>query len=1194
MSRVRFVMRSLLSSLQLRLILGVTLLFLGSLWGFAWLLAEQQTGQIKHLLIEQQQATIGYVAEDLDQRLRHRLDNLVQAATILPLELLGDPVRLEEMLRQRPILHKSFDGGVIVVKPDGSGAFADYPPVPGRREHGYEHFTAVGDVIRSGRPSVGKPFIGIYMKKPMLGFAVPVRDREGHLAAILAGVSSLQAPDLLGIVGQHRYGKTGDFVVVAPQYDMVVIGTNPADIMRPLPKPGVNVMLDRFRAGEEGSGISINVKGVEQLVTGRKLSSIEGWFVVARLPAAEAFAPIVVLRQLAFGGALLLSLLVAALATLWVRRALAPLRQATTALDAISAGTAPLQALPVVRQDEVGRLVESFNRLQERLRQRETDLVVAHEEMQEMTDSLPVAVYRYRIEDDGRSNVMYVSDRIEELLGVPAAEIMQDPQAAFARIHPDDLQEFIATDRADWAAQRRSEQEARVIMPDGSIRWLHLESEPKRLPDGRLVKHGFIDDITERKEAETALRTSQNRFAVAFRASPISASLARVADGRFIEVNAKWQRDFGWSREELIGRSSLELGVWPDAAARQSWIEALQRDGHLSDQLTRWRCKDGTLRDVRVSAEIIEIDGEPCVLGFATDVTDSLVAERALAESEERNRRIVETANEGIWIIDPDTRVTFVNQRMADMLGYTQQEILGQRGEDFLYPEDLDDHRRQITARQEGQSTGYERRFRRKDGSELWTQVSGTPIMNPDGSYGGAFGMFTDICYLKEQQRQLEHIAHFDALTGIPNRVMLADRMHQAFAQVHRSGHLLAVCYVDIDGFKPINDTFGHEAGDRVLVEIARRLSEGLRGGDTVARLGGDEFVLLLGMERREECDTALRRVLDAIARPLTVSGQPVSISASIGVALYPLDDADPDTLLRHADQAMYSAKQEGRNRYHLFDPDHDREVRAHHAALDGIAAALTAGEFVLHYQPKVNMRQGSVVGVEALIRWQHPQRGLLPPAEFLPLIEDTDVIVQVGEWVIATALRQWQAWQALGLDLTVSVNIAAHHLSQHDFVARLTGLLRTHPAVPSHRLELEVLETAALEDIGHIARIIKECRELGVTFALDDFGTGYSSLTYIKRLPADTLKIDQSFVRDMLRDPEDRAIVEGVIGLARVFRREVVAEGVETIEHGVQLLRLGCDIAQGYGIARPLPAAAVAEWIRDWQPDAAWVAATT
>ncbi|MDO8931489.1 MAG: EAL domain-containing protein [Rhodocyclaceae bacterium] len=1052
--------RFLLSSLQLRLILGVTVLFLASLWGFALLLARQQTALLEQLLSEQQRATIGYVAEDIDQRLRRRLDILAQAASVVPLDWLGDPARLEEMLHERPNLNKLFDGGVIIVKPDGSGAFADYPPVPGRRARSFENFTAAVDVIRTGRPTVGKPFVAPLLGQPVLGFAVPVHDKDGRLAAILAGVSSLQAPDLLGIVSQHRHGKTGDLMVIAPQHDIVVIGSNPADMLRSLPQPGVNVMLDRFRAGHEGSGVSVNIKGVEQLVSGRKLTTVEGWFVVARLPTAEAFAPIGALRLLVFGGALLLSLLVAALAALWVRRALAPLRDATTALDAISAGTAPLQPLPVARQDEVGRLVQSFNRLQQRLRLRETEMSLA-----------------------------------------------------------------------------------------------------------------------------------QERFAVAFRASPIAASIGRVADSCLIEVNDKWQRDFGWAREELIGKKALGLGIWPDLATRQAFIEALRRDSTVFDHVTRWRRKDGELRDVSISAELIEMNGEPCVLAFANDVTDRLRAERALAESEARNRRIVETANEGIWIIDPNTRVTFVNQRMADMLGYTRDEILGQRGEDFLFPEDLADHREQIAARQQGLSTGYERRFLRKDGSELWTQVSGTPIMNPDCSYGGAFGMFTDISHLKAQQRQLEHIAHYDALTGIPNRVMLADRMQQSLAQVRRTGRLMAVCYVDLDGFKPINDAFGHEAGDRLLVEIAQRLREGLRGGDTVARLGGDEFVLLLGIERREECDTALRRVLDAIAQPLSIAGSPVTISASIGVTLFPLDDADPDTLLRHADQAMYGAKQEGRNRYQLFDPQRDRAVRAHRAAQDRIAAALAAGEFVLHYQPKVNMREGSVVGVEALIRWQHPLRGLLPPADFLPVIEDTDLIVEVGEWVIDAALRQWQEWNAQGLDLTVSVNIAARHLSRQDFVPRLTELLRAHPAIPPRRLELEVLETAALEDIGRVARIIEECRELGVTFALDDFGTGYSSLTYIKRLPADTLKIDQSFVRDMLRDPEDCAIVEGIIGLARVFHRTVVAEGVETVEHGVLLLRLGCDIAQGYGIARPMPAAALVDWVRNWQPDPVWVA---
>jgi diguanylate cyclase (GGDEF)-like protein/PAS domain S-box-containing protein len=1183
--------RFLPSSLQVRLMLGVMALSLGSLWAFAWLLAARQAEKIEAMLIEQQRATVSYVAEDVDQRLRRRLDNLTQVATVLPLEALGDAAHLEDFIRQRPALMKLFDGGVILVRPDGVGAFADYPPLPGRRTQRFDHLTAVGDVIRNGSPTVGKPFVGIQTEKPMLGFAAPVRDRDGRLAAVIAGVSSVQSSDLLGIVGQHRYGKTGDLVVIATQHDIAVIGSDPANNLRPLPKLGFNPLLDRFRRGEEASGVAVDSRGVEQLASGKRLDSIPGWLVVARLPLSEAFAPVVELRRLVFGGALLLSLLLTGLVAFWVRRALTPLRQATGALDAISAGKAPLRALPVMRADEVGRLVESFNRLQQRLRRREDELVAAREEMREITDSVPVAMYRYRIDEDGRPDVMYMSDRIEALWGVSAADIMRDPEAGFACIHPDDLPAFLARDRADWQSHAPSIHEVRVIHPDGGVRWMHVESRPQRMADGRVVNHGFVEDITARKEADEALRQLQERFAVAFRASPIAASITRVADGRFLEVNERWQAVFGWRREELIGRRSVELGLWPNAAARESWAAALRDAGRLPDHLTRWRRKDGTLCDVSLSAEITEVNGEPCILAFVIDVTDRLKAERALAESEARNRRLIETANEGIWIVDAADRVSFVNLRMADMLGYPPEQIVGQAVEAFLFPEDLGEHREQIANRHKGLSGHYERRFRRKDGAAVWTQVSGTAIMDGDGSYGGAFGMFTDITYLKDQQRQLQHIAHYDALTGIPNRVLLADRMHQALAQARRAGRLMAVCYVDLDGFKPINDAWGHDAGDRVLVEIAQRLKDGLRGGDTVARLGGDEFVLLLDMENREECDTALRRVLDAIAQPLTVGGQPTSISASVGVTLYPLDDADPDTLLRHADQAMYGAKQQGRNCYQLFDPIRDRAVRAHREALDRIAAALDAGEFVLHYQPKVNMRLGSVVGVEALLRWQHPQRGLLLPAEFLPVIEDSDLVVRVGEWVIATALQERQAWQAQGLDLTISVNIAARHLSQPDFVARLIELLREHPALPPRRLELEVLETAALEDMGRVARIIEECRELGVSFALDDFGTGYSSLAYIKRLPADTLKIDQSFVRDMLRDPEDCAIVEGIVGLTRVFRRHAVAEGIETVEHGVLLLKLGCDVGQGHGIARAMPADALVDWVRGWRPDPAWVA---
>jgi EAL domain-containing protein (putative c-di-GMP-specific phosphodiesterase class I) len=316
-----------------------------------------------------------------------------------------------------------------------------------------------------------------------------------------------------------------------------------------------------------------------------------------------------------------------------------------------------------------------------------------------------------------------------------------------------------------------------------------------------------------------------------------------------------------------------------------------------------------------------------------------------------------------------------------------------------------------------------------------------------------------------------------------------------------------------------------------------------------------------------------------------------LQVSASIGVTFYPqTQDMDADQLLRQADQAMYQAKLAGKNRFHVFDAMQDSSLRVHYESLARIRLALSEHEFVLYYQPKVNMRTGQVIGVEALIRWQHPERGLLAPAVFLPVIEDHLMAVALGEWVIDTALTQIELWRGAGFDTSVSVNIGARQLQQLDFVERLSSILQAHPQVNPACLELEILETSALEDIAQVSQVIEDCSRIGVSFALDDFGTGYSSLSYLKRLRVALLKIDKSFVRDMLDDPDDLAILEGVISLAGSFRRQVIAEGVETVAHGVLLLQLGCELAQGYGIAYPMPAEALAQWAASWRPDPAWL----
>jgi diguanylate cyclase (GGDEF)-like protein len=478
---------------------------------------------------------------------------------------------------------------------------------------------------------------------------------------------------------------------------------------------------------------------------------------------------------------------------------------------------------------------------------------------------------------------------------------------------------------------------------------------------------------------------------------------------------------------------------------------------------------------------------------------------------------------------------------------------------------------------------------RRKNGEVYAEMLTISVVLDDEHKPQNYVSLFTDITPMKEYQRQLERTAHYDALTNLPNRVLFADRLRQAVVQSQRRERLLCVVYLDLDGFKAVNDAHGHAVGDELLIVLAQRMKVALRDGDSLARVGGDEFVaVLVDLDRPEDCEPVLKRLLTAASGAVAVrtaeGSLHLQVSASIGATMYPRDGSDADLLMRHADQAMYLAKQGGKNRYHLFDTDRDAAAKIHRESVERVREGIEDGEMVLYYQPKVNMQTREVVGAEALIRWQHPERGLLAPAEFLPVVENDPVSVAMGEWVIESALKQIAEWKALGLDLPVSVNMGAYQLQQPDFVQKLKASLVRHPLVPRFGLELEILETSAIEDLAVVSGILHACRAGGVLCALDDFGTGYSSLMYLKHLPAETLKIDRSFIRDMLSDPDDLAIVSGIVGLAKAFGRKVIAEGVETEAHGEKLIALGCPVAQGYGIARPMPAEQMAQWAKRWK----------
>jgi len=561
------------------------------------------------------------------------------------------------------------------------------------------------------------------------------------------------------------------------------------------------------------------------------------------------------------------------------------------------------------------------------------------------------------------------------------------------------------------------------------------------------------------------------------------------------------------------------------------------------------------------------------------DRIDQQVAELRL------HANVFTNAWEGIVITDAENRILSANQAFTTITGYTAEEVIG-RNPHFLASDQQSDEFYEAMwrcLRETGHWHGE--LWNRKKGGEVYAEeLTISAVRDEAGKVTHYVGVFTDITEIKNAEKLLEKMAHYDTLTGLPNRTLLAERLNQCCEETRGSERLLAVCFLDIDGFKLVNDVHGRETGNKLLIEVARRLASVVKAGDTLSRFGGDEFVILLnGLRDMDQIGLVLARINAAVAQPFAIDGLEFSTSASIGLTVFPIDDVDADTLIRHADLAMYEAKKAGRNRYHLFDAKLDREVQLLFKQIERIEAALMREEFCLYFQPKVNLRSGRVVGMEALIRWRHPERGLLEPHDFLPLVEEHDLIVRIGDWVIDRTLRQIHAWQQQGEKIQVSANVAARQIQCANFIEKLEGQLAAYPDVSPAQLELEILETSALETI-QTADVVSMARDrLGVYFALDDFGTGYSSLSYLKRLPARTLKIDQSFVRNMLVDMEDQAIVEAVVKLAKIFGHKVIAEGVESGRHGEKLLALGCEIVQGYGVASPLPAGEVLGWIDEY-----------
>ena len=571
----------------------------------------------------------------------------------------------------------------------------------------------------------------------------------------------------------------------------------------------------------------------------------------------------------------------------------------------------------------------------------------------------------------------------------------------------------------------------------------------------------------------------------------------------------------------------------------------------------------------------------------ARDVAERARAENAIRESETKFRMLTDTVAAAAFIFQGE-RIRYANRGAAVVTGYTQDELLAQNFWDVIHPDFRELVKSNGLARQRGEPVPprYEVKILTKQGEEKWVdfQAGGIEFDGAPAALGTAF----DITDRKQAEEQIKHMAFHDSLTGLPNRALIIDRIDKAIAQARRSDEAAAVLFLDVDGFKAVNDTLGHAIGDQFLQSVAARLVAIVRESDSVGRTGGDEFVIALSaMSAADESIEVATRIVTAFRSPWEVAGQDFHLTASIGIAVFPGDGDDADTLLRNADTAMYRAKEEGRDQFQVFAPAMSAYVSARVALESELRRALDREEFVVHYQPQIQVATREMIGMEALVRWQHADRGLVHPDTFIPLAEATGLIVPLGEWVLRTACAQNVAYQQAGLPpVRVAVNLSARQFQQPDLADMVSAVLQETGLDPMW-LDLEITENTAMRDIESAIATLLRLREMGVQISIDDFGTGHSSLAYLGRLPIDALKIAPSFVQDVVKRPDDAVIVAASVGLGNSLRLRVIAEGVETEEQFEFLRSKGCTEVQGYLFGRPMPASALADLLSGGPPSA-------
>jgi diguanylate cyclase (GGDEF)-like protein/PAS domain S-box-containing protein len=1201
-----------LKSLKTRITLFSLLIFVLGIWLLSFYANHKLQTDMAKQLGDRQLTIAALVAKQINYDLQERFEALQLVADSVGPISLDNPTAVQTLLDNRPLLERDFNAGAYVANLDGT-AIASTQSSTQLIGFNYIYRDYLSAAIAQGKWRIGQPVISRVLNSPIIGMAVPIKSANGKIIGAVAGIINLSKSNFLDNVIGSKYGKNGYFVLQDKKSRTIITNTGKSRVMQKQPSPGINALIDRHLKGYDETGITINADGIEVLASSKSVP-IADWSAVAVLPTSEAFRPIRELKQHILFSAIVMTLFAGSIIWWMLRRELFPMLQTVNQLAVLSKSDQPPQPLPVTSKDEIGDLIRGFNGLLET--------------MSHQSEELKQSEFRWKFALEGTGDGLwdwnlpkkevFFSKTWKAMLGYSEEDIGNGLEEWEKRVHPEDKPHVLQILQAHLEGKTPVySSEHRLLCKTGGYKWildrgltvsrdsvgsplrligLHTDITERKLQEEyKDLRNRILEMLASGETMETTLRSIISGIEKMYPEMLCSILLVDCDHKRLVNGIAPSLPNF-----YLDAINGLPIGIDQAACGTAAFTgeRVIVEDISTHPYWTKFkklaeRAGLGACWSQPILSSNHEITGTFAIYhrdSHTPTPTDIKVIEESAQlasiaiskNAAEYDQRIAATAFEtskGMMITDSRNIILRVNNAFTEITGYKTQDVIGKTPKMLSSGHhDKNFYKVMWTSLKKTGTWEGEVWDQRKNGEIYPQYLIINTVKDDTGAISNYVASLEDISASKEASEKIHNLAFYDALTQLPNRRLLMDRLAHALATSARSNNIGALLLLDVDQFKTLNETLGYDVGNLLLKEIGDRLAKCVPEGDTVARIGGDEFVVLLeGLsdklnEAASVTELIGNKILTSLSNIYQLSEHAHHSTVSIGATLFHNHDEAEEELLKQADIAMYQAKKSGRNALRFFDPRMQEAIAARADMETELRKAIEQKQFQLYYQVQINSAE-QPSGAEALIRWKHPERGMISPFHFIPLAEETGMILAIGDWVLDTACAQLKAWQQnpKTRELTLSINVSAKQFNESDFVDKVQTALTRHAIDPAF-LKLELTESMLLEGVETMITKMLTLRKIGIGFELDDFGTGYSSLQYLKRLPLNQLKIDQSFVRDLTNDENDQVIIRTIINTAHSLNLKVIAEGVETEDQLKFLQKEGCDHYQGYFFGKPVP----------------------